>query len=323
MAFDEATSNFLAAAADNAGDRPLWELSAPEAREATSGLDELYGPGPDMHEARDYQVTGEDGGEFTVRVLAPSPSPTAVVVYYHGGGWVLENLKGYDTLGRQLAAKSGATVVLVEYRKAPEHPFPIPVDDAWAGLKWAEKNITHQNGEALPCIVAGDSAGANLAAVVAQRARDEGSSTLQAQILVCPVTDADFTRDSYLAAENQTMVSLDAMKWFWGQYVPDATHRRNPAATPLNASSLADLPSALVITAEHDVLRDEGEAYAHALQQAGVDVEHHRWKGQMHTFFSMVNVLPGSAEAIDLVAKRIKDFARDAAAQPIQATITS
>lgn len=323
MAFDEATSNFLTAAADNAGDRPLWELSAPEAREATSGLDELYGPGPEMHEARDHQVSGEDGGEFTVRVLVPSPSPTAVVVYYHGGGWVLENLKGYDTLGRQLAAKSGATVVLVEYRKAPEHPFPVPVDDAWAGLKWAEKNIAERNGKALPIVVAGDSAGANLAAVVAQRARDEGPSMLQAQILVCPVTDFDFTRDSYLDPENQTLVSLEAMKWFWDQYVPDVSHRKNPAATPLNAQSLAGLPPALVITAEHDVLRDEGEAYAQAMQEAGVEVEHHRWEGQMHTFFSMVNVLPGSAEAIDLVTKRINDFTREAVGQPMQATIAN
>jgi acetyl esterase len=323
MSFDEATNSFLTAAAENAGDRPLWEMSAPEAREATSGLDELYGPGPEMHDARDHQVAGEDGQEFTVRVLLPSPSPTAVVVYYHGGGWVLENLAGYDTLGRQLAEKTGAAVVLVEYRKAPEHPFPVPVDDAWAGLKWAEENVAKQDGEVLPLMVAGDSAGANLAAVVAQRARDEGSSRLQAQILVCPVTDVDFTRDSYLTPENQTMVSLNAMKWFWDQYVPDENHRKNPAATPLNAQSLAGLPPALVITAEHDVLRDEGEAYAQALQEAGVKVEHHRWEGQMHTFFSMVNVLPGSAEAINLVTKRINHFARDAAANPAQATITS
>lgn len=322
MSFDEATRNFLTAAAENAGDRPLWEMSAPEARDATSGLDELYGPGPEMHHAQDYQVAGIDGGEFTARVLAPSPSPTAVIVYYHGGGWVLENLTGYDTLGRQLAEKSGATVVLVEYRKAPEHPFPIPVNDAWAGLKWAEKNIAQQGEKILPLIVAGDSAGANLAAVVAQRARDEGSSPLQAQILVCPVTDADFTRDSYLAPDNQTLVSLDAMKWFWNQYVPNENDRHNPAATPLNAKSLAGLPPALVITAEHDVLRDEGEAYAQALKEAGGEVEHHRWQGQMHTFFSMVNVLPGSAEAIDLVTKRIKAFAT-AAAQPVPVTITS
>lgn len=323
MSFDEATSSFLTAAAKNAGDRPLWEMSAPEAREATSGLDELYGPGPEMHEARDYQVSGGDGGEFTVRVLLPSSSPTAVVVYYHGGGWVLENLTGYDTLGRQLAEKSGAAVVLVEYRKAPEHPFPIPVDDAWAGLKWAQENVGKQGGEVLPFIVAGDSAGANLAAVVAQRARDEGSSMLQAQILVCPVTDADFTRDSYLAPENQTMVSLDAMKWFWEQYVPDASHRSNPAVTPLNAPSLAGLPPALVITAEHDVLRDEGEAYAEAMREAGIEVEHHRWEGQMHTFFSMINVLPGSAEAIDLVTKRINDFAMEAGTQPVRVTIAT
>lgn len=305
MAFDDPTAQFLTAAAENAGATPLWEMSAEQAREATAGLDQLYGPGPQMHECHDHQVTGADGGEFTVRVLTPSESPNAVVVYYHGGGWVLENLQGYDTLGRQLAEKSGATVVLVEYRKAPENPFPIPVEDAWAGLKWAAENIT----PGLPLIVAGDSAGANLAAVMAQKARDEGGPTLQGQVLVCPATDADFTRDSYIAEENQTMVSLDAMKWFWNLYVPEAEQRQDPAATPLNAESLADLPRALVITAEHDVLRDEGEAYVEALRNADVEVEHHRWEGQMHTFFSMVNVLPGSAAAIDLVTQRIREWA--------------
>lgn len=309
MSFDEATSAFLTAAAENAGDRPLWEMSAPEAREATSGLSELYGPGPEMHEVQDLMIPGDDGGEFSLRVLTPSPSPAAVIVYFHGGGWVLENLTGYDTLGRQLAAKSGAAVVLVEYRKAPEHPFPIPVDDAWAGMKWAEEHVARKDGKSLPLIVAGDSAGANLAAVVAQRARDKGAPALAQQILVCPVTDADFTRDSYRGPENQTMVSIEAMQWFWDQYVPDADLRNEPTATPLNARDLTGLAPALVITAEHDVLRDEGEAYVEALRNAGVDVEHHRWSGQMHTFFSMVNVLPGSAEAIELVTDRIRDIA--------------
>lgn len=304
MAFDEPTAQFLTAAAESAGDTPLWEMSADQAREATSGLDQLYGPGPDMFSSSDHQVTSKDGGEFTVRVLAPSETPNAVIVYYHGGGWVLENLTGYDTLGRQLAEKSGATVVLVEYRKAPENPFPIPVDDSWAGLKWAEENVA----KGLPLIVVGDSAGANLAAVMAQKARNEGGPELTGQVLVCPVTDVDFTRDSYLAEENQTMVSLPAMKWFWDMYVPDKTKRKDPAATPLNAKSLDGLPRALVLTAEHDVLRDEGEDYVDALRAAGNEVEHHRWEGQMHTFFSMVNVLPGSAEAIDLVAQRIRKW---------------
>ncbi|MDR7328331.1 alpha/beta hydrolase [Corynebacterium guangdongense] len=303
MALDEPTAQFLAAAAENAGDTPLWEMSAAQAREATSGLDRLYGPGPQMHHSGDHRVAGKDGGQFTVRVLQPTESPNAVIVYYHGGGWVLENLQGYDTLGRQLADKSGATVVLVEYRKAPEHPFPVPVEDAWAGLAWAEEHVA----QGLPLVVAGDSAGANLAAVMAQKARDEGGPELSGQVLVCPVTDADFTRDSYLAEENQTMVSLPAMEWFWDLYVPDRAQRRDPAATPINAESLAGLPLALVLTAEHDVLRDEGEAYAEALRDAGVDVEHHRWEGQMHTFFSMVNVLPASAEAIDLVTRRIRE----------------
>lgn len=310
MSFDKPTSDFLNGMLENASGDPFWTLSAPEARVATGGLYNLYGPGPELHSVTDHQLTGEDGGEFTVRVLAPSENPGAVVVYYHGGGWVLENLQGYDTLGRQLAEKTGATVVLVEYRKAPEHPFPIPVQDAWSGLKWAEENIARANGKKLPIIVAGDSAGANLATVTAAQARDAGSPALQGQVLVCPPVDTNFDRDSYLREENQTpIVSRDSMQWFWDQYVPNEADRANPQATPLNASSFEGLPPALVITAEHDVLRDEGEAFAEALKRDGVTVEHKRFDGQMHTFFSMVNVLPGSAEAIDLAADRIKAFA--------------
>ncbi|MHA2788209.1 alpha/beta hydrolase [Corynebacterium sp. S7] len=306
MSFDQPTTDFLKGLVENASGDPFWKLPATEARVATDGLYNLYGPGPELHSVADHQVTSEDGGEFTVRVFQPSEAPSAVVVYYHGGGWVLENLQGYDTLGRQLAEKTGATVVVVEYRKVPEHPFPIPVQDAWAALKWAQENLAGD----FPIIVAGDSAGANLATVVAAQARDAGAPALRGQVLVCPPTDTNFDRLSYLAEENQTpIVNRDSMQWFWDQYVPNLSDRANPQATPLNSASLEGLPQALVITAEHDVLRDEGEAYVSALETAGVDVEHRRFTGQMHTFFSMVNVLPGSAEAIELVAERIKAFA--------------
>lgn len=306
MSFDQPTTDFLNGMMENANGDPFWKLSAPDAREATGGLYNLYGPGPELRSVTNHQLTSEDGGQFPVRVFKPSESPNAVVVYYHGGGWVLENLQGYDTLGRQLAEKSGATVVVVEYRKAPEHPFPVPVQDAWAALSWATENLA---GE-LPLIAAGDSAGANLATVVAAQARDAGSPAPRGQVLVCPPTDTNFNRRSYLAEENQTpIVNRDSMQWFWDQYVPNEADRANPQATPLNSTSLAGLPPALVLTAEHDVLRDEGEAYVDALKHNGVEVEHHRVAGQMHTFFSMVNVLPGSAEAIDLVADRIKAFA--------------
>ena len=308
MALDQATLGFLAGMAEAAGPeaKPLWELSPAEARIAGGGLKELYGPGPDVRSSTDHVLTGHDGGTFRVRVLLPTEEPTAVVLYLHGGGWVLEDLDGYDTLGRQLAQKSGAAVVLAEYRKAPEHPFPVPVEDAWTALEWTAAHATELAGGTAPLFVAGDSAGGTLAAVVARRARDAGVPELAGQILVYPATDTDFSRPSYSEPENQTFLTTEFMQWFWDHYLPDPARRSTPDASPLRAESLAGLPPALVVTGEHDVLRDEGEAYADRLRAEGVAVEHHRWPGQMHAFFSLVNVLPASAEALELIAGKIR-----------------
>jgi acetyl esterase len=308
MALDAATLAFLNGMAEAAGPdaRPMWNMTAAEARIAGGGLKDLYGDGPAMHRSEDHTLDAYDGGTFRVRVHLPQERPTAVLVYLHGGGWVLEDIEGYETLGRQLAEKSGAAVVLVNYRKAPEHPFPTPVEDSWTALQWAGRNVERLAGRQVPLLVAGDSAGGNLSAVMALRARDNAGPQLAGQILIYPVTDADFTRDSYLEPENQSFLTTEFMDWFWGHYIPAPEDRLHPEASPLRAESLAGLPPALVITAEHDVLRDEGEAYAERLHEAGVPVEHRRWPGQMHAFFSMVNVLPASAEAIELVADRIR-----------------
>ncbi|MCG2621172.1 alpha/beta hydrolase [Arthrobacter sp. I2-34] len=308
MALDQATLGFLAGMTEAAGPdaKPLWELSPAEARAAGGGLKDLYGPGPEMLRIEDHTLAGFDGGSFRVRVHVPVESPSAVILYLHGGGWVLEDIDGFDTLGRQLAQKSGAAVVLAEYRKAPEHPFPTPVEDSWTALHWTETNLKQIAGARVPLYIGGDSAGGNLAAVTALRARDNGGPELAGQILVYPVTDADFTRASYLEPENQSFLTAEFMNWFWGHYLPAPEDRLHPEASPLRAQSLAGLPPALVITAEHDVLRDEGEAYAARLREAGVPVEHHRWPGQMHAFFSMVNVLPASAEVMELIAGKVK-----------------
>ena len=308
MALDNATTAFLQnmAAAIPPGTPPMWEMTPAEARAASGGLRELFGPGPRMHRAEDHQLPGQDGGSFRVRVLVPTPSPIAIVVYLHGGGWVLEDLEGFDTLGRSLADRSGAAVVLVEYRKAPEHPFPVPVEDGWAALRWAAGQVESIAGRPVPLFVAGDSAGGNLAAVITHRARDHGGPPIAGQILIYPVTDADLTRPSYLEPENQSFLTTEFMRWFWNHYVTDEDARTNPEASPLRADTLRDLPPALVITAEHDVLRDEGEAYARRLAVDGVEVTHHRWPGQMHAFFSMVNVLPASSDVLDLVSSHLR-----------------
>jgi acetyl esterase len=309
MALDAATQGFLSGMAEAAGPdaKPMWEMTPAEARTAGGGLKDLYGPGPDMLRTEDHTLTGHDGGSFRVRVLVPVQDPSAVILYLHGGGWVLEDIDGFDTLGRQLAGKSGAAVVLAEYRKAPEHPFPTPVEDSWTALRWTDAHLEQIAGSRVPLYLGGDSAGGNLSAVTALRARDHGGPALAGQILVYPVVDADFTRSSYLEPENQSFLTTDFMHWFWNHYLPAPEDRLHPEASPLRAESLADLPPALVITAEHDVLRDEGEAYAARLREAGVPVEHHRWPGQMHAFFSMVNVLPASAEVLELIAGKVRD----------------
>lgn len=301
MALDEATSSLLAQLAES-GQPPIHEMDPEQARGITAALREMYGPGPDMARAENRSID-LPGRSVPVQILVPNAAPRGVIVYYHGGGWVIGRIEEFETLGRQLADKTGCAVVLVDYRLAPEHRYPAAADDAWDSLRWVDAHLEEIAGERVPLIAAGDSAGGNLTAIVAQKAR-AGGPALSQQILVYPVTDCDFDNSSYADPENQLMVSRDAMIWFWDHYA-DADQRANPDACPAKAGDLSGQAPAVVVTAEHDVLRDEGEAYAKALEAAGVPVRHRRFPGQMHGFFTMVNVLPGSAEAIDYVAAEI------------------
>ncbi|HEX6854481.1 MAG TPA: alpha/beta hydrolase [Streptosporangiaceae bacterium] len=306
MAIDEATAGFLAQLAEE-GLKPLHEMTPDEARAVGALLRELYGPGPGVASSTDHTLAGPDGGEFDVRVLVPEGPVGSLVVYYHGGGWVIGNIDEYDNLGRQLANRLGATVVLVNYRKAPEHRYPAAAQDSWAALQWAAANMGEIAGGEVPLIVMGDSAGGNLSAVMAQRARREGGPQLARQVLIYPVTDADLDNDTYTDPENQLLLTRESMVWFWDHYAPDPASRRNPDASPLQAADadLAGLAPAVVLTAEHDVLRAEGEAYADRLRGAGVPTQSRRFPGQMHGFFSMVGVLPGSAAGLDYVAEQL------------------
>jgi acetyl esterase len=304
MALDDATAQFLSQMAES-GSPPLHEMSPDQARAMGGGLKDFFGAGPDMAAVSDERVPTGDGSDFGVRVLVPPGTPRAVLVYYHGGGWVIGALDEFDTLGRVLAERSGAVVVLVDYRLAPEHRYPAAAEDAWQALRWADENMERIAGSRLPLIVAGDSAGGNLSAIVAQRAHAKGGPPIALQVLVYPVTDADLDNASYSDPANQLMLSRESMVWFWDHYAPDPASRRNPDASPLQAADLSGLPPAVVLTAEHDVLRDEGEAYAGKLAAAGVPVQQRRFAGQMHGFFTMVNVLPGSADGLDYVIGHI------------------
>jgi acetyl esterase len=277
---------------------PLHELTLEQAREFGPAMARRLGAGPEMERVERHRVAAVDGSPLEMRVLVPRGEARGLIVFFHGGGWVCGSPDEVETLGRTLADRARCAVVLAQYRLAPEHPFPAAVDDAWTALEWAA------GYSPLPLIVAGDSAGGNLAAVVALRSAHEGPA-LALQVLVEPVTDADTETASYLDPENQLIVSRESMQWFFDRYVPNGA-RRDPRLAPLRAASLSGAPPAVVLTAEHDVLRDEGEAYAERLRAAGVDVVHRRFAGQMHGFFALVNVLPASADGMDFVVEAIE-----------------
>jgi acetyl esterase len=232
-----------------------------------------------------------------------------VLVYLHGGGWVIGTLDSYDATCRELAQGAGCVVVSVDYRLAPEHRYPAAPEDCYAAVQWVAANAASLGADAKRLAVGGDSAGGNLSAVVSQMARDRGGPAIRFQLLIYPVTDADFTRRSYVDNAEGYLLTTASMRWFWDHYVPEQAKRAEPYASPLRAADLSGLPPAWVCTAEFDPLRDEGEAYAKRLQQAGVSTTLTRFDGLIHGFVSMGLVAPkaqaGVDEAIAALAKGV------------------
>ena len=282
----------------------MHERSPEDARTYRAGLAALSGPAPNMARVEDHTIEQSDGS-FRIRVLVPIEPPAGVIVYYHGGGWVVGSIDESDTLGRKLAERTSCAVVMVDYRLAPEHRYPVAVDDSYAALEWAAAHMNEIAGGEVPLIVAGDSAGGNLSAVMAVRARDRNGPEIAMQVLIYPVTDANFDRPSYLDPENQLLLTRDSMIWFFDHYIPDPARRTEPDASPLYTEDLSGLPPAVVLTAEHDPLRDEGEEYAQRLEDAGVEVNLQRHKGQMHAFFALL-MLPGSERGMQHVVRAIR-----------------
>ena len=304
MALDEPTAALLAQMAAE-GHRPLHEMAPQDARAMMAAIRGHAAPVPRMAAVRDARVR-VSGGYVPIRVLTPGGSPRAVIVYYHGGGWVLGGLDDFDTLGRQLAQRTGSVVVLADYRLAPEYRFPTAVDDSWAALRWTAEHLTGLAGAGTPLIVAGDSAGGNLAAVMAHRAKAADGPSIAVQVLAYPVTDCDLDTTSYTDPANQVMLTKDTMAWFWDHYAPIPAARAHPDASPLRSPDLSRLPPAVILTAEHDVLRDEGELYATQLVKAGVPVLHQRFAGQIHGFFAMIGLVPGADAVMDFIATGIE-----------------
>ncbi|MEU7854923.1 alpha/beta hydrolase [Nonomuraea sp. NPDC049141] len=252
-------------------------------------------------EPEPYQVGRVENrlaGDLPVRVYWPPTTQEVrpVVVYFHGGGFTLCSLDTHDSICRLICADADVIVVSVDYRLAPEHPYPAAVEDAYAATRWVSEHARELGADPGRLVVAGDSAGGNLATVTCLKAKDEGGPPIALQVLIYPVTDAAQTAPSYAENADGYFLTTAHMRWYWDCYQPDQVRRAEPYSSPINAD-VSGLPPALVITAEHDPLRDEGEAYAERLRAAGVDTRSVRYDGMFHGFFGLGSLLPAAKEA--------------------------
>jgi acetyl esterase len=280
----------LAAAAD--GDEPsIDQMRAAHNAEA----ERLSGPGEPVAEVREAAAPGP-AGPVPLRAFAPTTgAPLPVIAYLHGGGWAVGSLDSFDTLLRRLANASGALVVAIDYRLAPEHPFPAALEDTLAAVRWLAGRAGELGGDGARLALAGDSAGGNLAAVTARRLR--GEVPLRMQALIYPVCDASLSTPSYRECAADYGLTADGMRRYWELYL-DGADGLVPDASPLRADDLAGLPPAMVLTAEFDPLRDEGEAYAARLEAAGVPVMLRRYEGAIHGFWRWLAVTDAAHRAV-------------------------
>jgi acetyl esterase len=257
---------------------------------AVGRVEERTVPGADADvPARLYWPAGRDG---------PNGEPIPIVVFFHGGGFALCDLDTHDPVCRNMANMAGAVVLSVDYRLAPETPFPGGVEDAYAATQWAHEHAAELGADPDRLVVAGDSSGGNFAAVVALMARDRGGPPIAYQFLIYPVTDRNFEVASYRENSRGYFTTATHLRWYWDQYVgPDGADAAHPYASPLRAEDLSGLPPARVLTAEYDPLRDEGEAYAERLSAAGVETSLRRFDGMFHGFFTFSQIFPPGQQA--------------------------
>ena len=267
-----------------AGTRPVDELTPDEARAQANAMISLLGPGEAVEQVRDGSVPGAHG-EIPIRIYTPAGSgPFPLLVWFHGGGWVIGNLDTTDITCRLLANGGGCIVVSVNYRHAPEHNFPAAPEDCYAATQWVAAHATELNGDGQRIAVGGASAGGNLAAAVTLMARDRGDPHVIFQLLMVPVTDFNLDSGSYKSNAEGYGLTRQSMAWFWNQYLRMEADGANPYASPLRAPDMHGLPHAFVMTAELDPLHDEGVAYAERLRAAGVPVTHQCYAGMIHGF---------------------------------------
>lgn len=289
-----------------AADLPPFHAGTPEqARALAAGLKSDY-PARPMARVEDHVVDAATGVLGRLYVPAQTASG-AVILYLHGGGWVLGGVEEADLFCRELARITGCAVFSVGYRLAPEAPYPAAVEDSYAALTWLDGHKAELLGRDTPLVILGDSAGGNLAAVTANLATERQGPKIALQVLAYPVADADFDTGSYVAFKDGPLLTRDTMIWFWSHYVPGEADRRHPNVSPLRSKALAAAPPTFVLTAENDPLRDEGEAYAAALRTAGAPTRLKRYDGQIHGFLTLVGLFDGGDEALRDIASAITD----------------
>lgn len=287
-----------------AGLPQVWEAPVSVIRELTQGRVAFAGQPEPIHSVVNRFIPGPTA-DLPIRIYRPNNDQNApAMVYFHGGGWVLNFLDIYDAALHRLANESGSVIISVNYQKAPEHPFPTPFDDCYATLRWVKSHAAEIGIDPNRVGVGGDSAGGNLAAAVAVKARDE-KIELSYQLLVYPCIDRDFTTKSYIEYATEYGLTTRAMQWFWDQYLQGDQHNENPYAAPMRAQSLAGVAPSIVITAQYDPLVSDSENYCAKLKNDGVEVIYKEFPGMIHGFFANVGATPSAHLALDFSAQEI------------------
>jgi len=288
-----------------AGLPQVWQAPVALIREQTQARVAFNGPAEPIYKVENRFIPGPTA-DLPVRIYRPTADKSApALIYFHGGGWVVGFLDIYDATLHRLANQSGSVIISVNYQKAPEHPFPTPFDDCFATLQYVKNHAEDFGIDPNLIGVAGDSAGGNLAAAVALKARDQEIS-LAYQLLVYPCTALDFKSKSYIEYATEYGLSTQAMQWFWDQYLQGNGFDQNPYAVPAAADSFKNLSPAIIITAQYDPLISDSEDYAEKLKADGVSVTYREFPGMIHGFFATVAATPSSPLAIDFCAAEIR-----------------
>lgn len=294
--------------ADEARNIPLLDYAARDlvASKMSARAATMMSPMPEQVSSIHHRRIPVGGASIVLRIYTPAgPGPHPVLVYFHGGGWVIANLDVYDSSARALCNAAECIVVSVGYRQAPEHKFPIAIEDCFAATQWAMANAESLNGDPSNVAVAGESAGGNMAAVVCLMARAQGAPPPIHQLLIYPVTDFAFETPSYIENADSKPLSAAMMRWFASHYLKSPSEASHPYASPLQSADLSGLPPATIITAENDVLRDDGRLYGMALQAAGVAVTYRNYEGVMHEFFGLAGLIDKAGEAVNLAGTEL------------------